>query len=251
MMILPSAYESIKPSHIDNDTFENAKRYASRAMTGTTKLAYQDLPKLIEHYVSGKKALDYGCGTGFSTRLLREIGFDVVGVDISHNMLIQALAQRDGIPYALINHAQVDSAPETYDLILSALVYFDVPSLAMIEEIQTEIHRLLKDDGIFIAVVGSEHLHINNWENSVTDIDKNKKLKSGDVYEFKVPGDNITYYDYVYSDADYQTIFRNTGFKILRIHHPIDDHSDGEQNCPEEKPPAQTIYVCQKVQQQV
>lgn len=247
-MIFPSAYEAIKPSHLDNDTFENAKRYASRTMTGTTKLAYQDLPKLIKHYVTGKKALDYGCGTGFSTRLLHELGFDVVGVDISHNMLNQALAQKDGIPYALIQHAQINSSPETYDLVLSALVYFDVPSLMMIEEIQIEIHRVLKNGGIFIAVVGSEHLHVTNWENSITDIEKNKKLKSGDVYEFMVPGDNITYYDYVYSDADYKSVFESTGFKILKAHHPVSEDGDNEHKSREIKPPAQTIYVCQKIQ---
>jgi protein-L-isoaspartate O-methyltransferase len=29
------------------------------------------------------KVLDLGCGVGFSTNLLREVGFEVVGIDIN------------------------------------------------------------------------------------------------------------------------------------------------------------------------
>ena len=37
-----------------------------------------------------RQALDFGCGTGRSTRFLRQLGFDVVGFDSSVQMLQQA-----------------------------------------------------------------------------------------------------------------------------------------------------------------
>ncbi len=34
--------------------------------------------------------MDLSCGTGRSTRVLQDIGFDIIGVDISKNMINQA-----------------------------------------------------------------------------------------------------------------------------------------------------------------
>jgi predicted TPR repeat methyltransferase len=53
-------------------------------------LAYRDLPRIISEHVKGRKAIDFGCGAGRSTRFLRRIGFDVVGVDIAEDMIKKA-----------------------------------------------------------------------------------------------------------------------------------------------------------------
>src|SRR3989344_7464814 len=55
-------------------------------------LAFRDIPAFMVQYVRGKKALDYGCGTGFSMQFLQQQGFDVTGADISEEMLTQARA---------------------------------------------------------------------------------------------------------------------------------------------------------------
>src|SRR5574341_1320733 len=67
-----------------------AEAYATLQFKNTYYLAYRDLPKIISKHVGGNKALDFGCGTGRSTRFLRKLGFDVVGVDISKQMLKNA-----------------------------------------------------------------------------------------------------------------------------------------------------------------
>ena len=66
---------------------ERAEAYAKLEFPGTYYLAFRDLPEIISQHVNGKKAMDFGCGTGRSTRFLTELGFDSVGVDISADML--------------------------------------------------------------------------------------------------------------------------------------------------------------------
>jgi SAM-dependent methyltransferase len=67
--------------------YEDARRadaYESLELANTYYLAYRDLPAIISDYVAGTRALDFGCGTGRSSRFLKELGFSVVGVG-SHN----------------------------------------------------------------------------------------------------------------------------------------------------------------------
>ncbi len=67
-----------------------AAAYAKLEFPGTYYLAFRDLPEILARHVAGKKALDFGCGTGRSTRFLRKLGFDAVGVDISEEMVRRA-----------------------------------------------------------------------------------------------------------------------------------------------------------------
>jgi ubiquinone/menaquinone biosynthesis C-methylase UbiE len=72
---------------------ERARAYATLQFPGTYYLAFRDLPALIRRYNHGGRALDFGCGTGRSTRFLRNLGLEVIGVDISQAMLDQAFGR--------------------------------------------------------------------------------------------------------------------------------------------------------------
>ena len=72
------------------DDEQRAGAYAGLEFPGTYYLAFRDLPSIFAEYVSGKRALDFGCGTGRSTRFLRSLGFEAVGIDISSPMLDKA-----------------------------------------------------------------------------------------------------------------------------------------------------------------
>ena len=60
-----------------------ADAYAGLEFPGTYYLAYRDLPRIISDNISGRRALDFGCGTGRSTRFLKQLGFTAIGVDIA------------------------------------------------------------------------------------------------------------------------------------------------------------------------
>ena len=75
------------------DDRTRAEAYAALEFPGTYYLAFRDLPKIIHEHVRGPQALDFGCGAGRSTRFLRQLGFDTVGVDIAAPMLARARAR--------------------------------------------------------------------------------------------------------------------------------------------------------------
>src|ERR1700758_2738447 len=81
---------------------ERARAYATLRFPGTYYLAFRDLPALIRRYNHGSRALDFGCGTGRSTRFLRDLGLKVIGVDISQPMLDQARALDPSGDYYLV-----------------------------------------------------------------------------------------------------------------------------------------------------
>jgi len=72
------------------NSYEDEKRagaYSKLEFEGTYYLAYRDLPKIFSEHITGKKALDFGCGTGRSSRFMKKYGFDTTGIDISEEMI--------------------------------------------------------------------------------------------------------------------------------------------------------------------
>ena len=67
-----------------------AESYARLEFPNTYYLAYRDLPEIISRHVTGNMAVDFGCGTGRSSRFLKRLGFKVIGLDISEDMINKA-----------------------------------------------------------------------------------------------------------------------------------------------------------------
>ena len=67
-----------------------AEAYATLEFKNTYHLAYRDIPAILHAHVRGRRAMDFGCGTGRSTRFLCQLGFEVTGVDIAEDMIRKA-----------------------------------------------------------------------------------------------------------------------------------------------------------------
>jgi ubiquinone/menaquinone biosynthesis C-methylase UbiE len=70
---------------------DRAEAYSKLDFSGTYYVAFRDLQEIILSNVKGQKALDFGCGSGRSTRFLEKLGFQTIGVDISEAMLRKAI----------------------------------------------------------------------------------------------------------------------------------------------------------------
>jgi ubiquinone/menaquinone biosynthesis C-methylase UbiE len=113
--------ESIQNVYEDAD---RARAYADLEFPGTYFLAFRDLPGLLRKHVSGRRALDFGCGTGRSTRFLREMAFEVIGVDLSAAMLDHARTRDPQGEYRLVADGNLGGfATGTFDLILAAFTF--------------------------------------------------------------------------------------------------------------------------------
>ncbi len=78
-----------------------------------------------------KRVLDVGCGTGFLSLLLAELGHRVTGIDLSAQMLEQArkkaAAANMPLTYRNENAASLSDPDETYDFVIGRHIVWTLP----------------------------------------------------------------------------------------------------------------------------
>ncbi len=189
-------------------------------------LSYRDIPSLIRKYVHGKKALDNGIGTGISTEFLEELGFNVTGVDVSEEMLTQAIKSSPQTPVHLVKNGTLPFESDTYDLVFSSLVLFELGTKEEMVTYLQETERVMKEDGTFIAMTGSQDMYSKDWLIFNVDYKENENLKSGDLAKVYLCDAQIEFSDYYWTEADYQELFEKAGLHLVEIHYPLGKASD-------------------------
>ncbi|MEO6727104.1 MAG: methyltransferase domain-containing protein, partial [Blastocatellia bacterium] len=116
------------------------------------RLVAVDLPRLTGgRDLKSLRVLEIGCGAGRMTRHLANLFGEVVGVDVSGEMVRQARQRLAGIGNAqLYETSGVDFAElpdEHFDLVLSAYVFQHVPSALVIQSNLEDAWRVLKPGG--------------------------------------------------------------------------------------------------------
>jgi len=132
-----------------------AEAYATLEFKNTYHLAYRDIPAILSEHVHGRKGLDFGCGTGRSTRFLRQLGFEVTGVDIAEDMIRKARQLDPSGDYRLIlgddvHGDNLGSFPSgNYDLVLAAFTFDNIPGKNNDNKLRIlrDLGRLLKREG--------------------------------------------------------------------------------------------------------
>ncbi len=211
--------KTIYHSHDEKST-EQALGYSKTNQSISRYLAYRDIPSLITQYVHGKKTLDYGAGTGFSTQFLQEQNLDVTGVDISNEMLAQAVSNCPNTPFYLIQNGSIPIASETYDLVFSSFVLFELGSEKEILNYLKEARRVMKEDGVFVAVTASQDAYSKDWFCYNIDYPENKNLKSGNLVKAYDRQINMEFTDYYWTETDYLHLFQQAGLQIIGAHYP-------------------------------
>ena len=132
-----------------------AEAYAKLEFPGTYFLAYRDL------HVTGNKALDFGCGTGRSSRYLEKLGFATIGIDISDDMLRQARERDKEGDYRLVTEGDLRQFDgESFDLVLSAFTFDNIPTadkklrnFRQIKDHLGPVHRVEEHRQLFLQEV--------------------------------------------------------------------------------------------------
>jgi SAM-dependent methyltransferase len=103
--------------------------------------------------IGGKRVLDVGCGNGYLLRKLRAQGADVIGLDVSGEMIRQAqtsglcVASADCLPFA----------PCIFEAAVCGLTINNFPSADMTKRAFREVARVLKPNGIFVITLPHPH----------------------------------------------------------------------------------------------
>jgi SAM-dependent methyltransferase len=236
-----------------SNSYEDAKRaeaYAKMEFPGTYYLAYRDLPVIILEHVNGRKALDFGCGTGRSTRFLKKIGFSVVGIDISGDMIRKARELDSEGDYRLIGDGDFSQFRGcAYDLVLSVFTFDNIPTM---EKKVTNFRRLgslLNSESRIVNVVSSPEIYMHEWASfSTKDFPENKHAKSGDkvrIIQTDIE-DKRPVVDIVWTDESYRQVFEQAGLELIKTHKPLAKENEPYKWVNETKIAPWVIYVLKK-----
>lgn len=191
---------------------------------GTTKLLYESIPKIISKLqpIPGK-VLDFGCGTGYSTRILKQCGLETIGVDTSPQMLQQARILDPTGEYEQIERTILPFAAYSFPLVFSSLVFLEMTNRAELAEAFAEISMVLADKGIFIMCTASPELADpkHKWLSIDNNYPENSKLCSGKKFMLLIKELNLELIGYHWTEDDYLTIARQSGFLCLEIIRPM------------------------------
>jgi SAM-dependent methyltransferase len=228
---------------------ERARAYATLEFPGTYYLAFRDLPALIRRYNHGSRALDFGCGTGRSTRFLRNLGLNVIGADSSQAMLDQARALDPSGDYHLVrDNIAAKFTPGSFDLILAAFTFDNMPTDEKADAL-TGL-RLLASAGCLLVVVSSTAIYVNEWASfSTRDFPENRHARDGDLVRIimlDVP-DRRPVEDVFCTDTHYRRLFESAGLRVLDVQSPLATGKEATRWVSETKTAAWTIYILASV----
>ncbi|MDC4525797.1 methyltransferase domain-containing protein [Acinetobacter baumannii] len=114
---------------------------------------YQPLQQAVVHLLKQLKAktvLDIGCGEGYYTSAMQQVVEQCIGVDIAKNAVQRAAKLNDKVTWVVGTGATLPVIDQSMDVCTS--LFSPIP--------QTEILRVLKDDGYLIVVIpATNHLY--------------------------------------------------------------------------------------------
>jgi SAM-dependent methyltransferase len=224
-----------------------AESYSKLEFPGTYYLAYRDLPEIIAKHVEGCKALDFGCGTGRSTRFLKNLGFDAIGIDISSDMIEKAKLFDPGGTYLLSCDDDFNSCGNMqFDFILSVFTFDNIPFDKNRVELLSGLNKLLNPNGRIILLDSTPELYTNDWASfNCTCFEENKTARSGDIVKTIMLDveDRRPVEDVLSTDMDYNKCFAQAGLKLNASYKPLGEINEPFNWVSETKIAPWVIYV--------
>ena len=227
------------------DDPERAAAYATLDYPGTYGLAFRDLPEIIAKHVTGRRALDFGCGAGRSTRFLKRLGFDVVGVDIARHMVELAIEADPEGTYACVDNSRIPLEPGSLDLVLCAFSFDNIPG-SQRSGILSDLGRLLRPAGRIILLGSTPEIYWHEWASFTTAaFPENRQARSGEPVRIvmKDVADSRPVIDLLWRHEDYLSQFAAARLDVLDIVRPLGRAEEPYAWISETSVPPWVIYV--------
>ena len=202
-----------------------AESYAHLEFANTYYLAYRDLPQIISEHIAGTKAIDFGCGTGRSTRFARQLGLSVTGVDIAPEMIAKARQLDPGGDYRLIQGTDLSEFQTgRYDLVLSVFTFDNIPGFETKVRLFHDLGALLNASGKMVSVVSSPEIYLHEWASfSTKEYPENRFARSGDVVRIitKDFADRRSAEDILWTDESYRDVYGVASLELVATYNPL------------------------------
>jgi ubiquinone/menaquinone biosynthesis C-methylase UbiE len=210
------------------NTYSNQVRadsYSKLEFPNTYYLAYRDLPKIISSHLSGTNAIDFGCGTGRSTRFIKKLGFRVIGIDNSKEMIeIARKLDKDG-NYLIVSDGKYRHLGiNQFDLVQSIFTFDNIPGWDNRTNILSGLSDLLKPSGKLICLDSSPELYTNEWASfSTKEFPDNQKAITGDIVRDIMLDveDRRPVEDVFWTVPDYHKLFKKAGLILEATYKPL------------------------------
>ena len=139
--------ESIKIKEFYNDISEDFAKewYENNSL-------YPVLKEFISLLPPSPKVLDLGCGAGYESMRLRELGADVVGIDISDESIKIAKAKNPDCYFEVMDMRAISSSLGLFDgvVAIASLIHINEGELSLVF---SNIKNVLKTLGYFLVIV--------------------------------------------------------------------------------------------------
>jgi SAM-dependent methyltransferase len=180
---------------------------------------------LLRRYVPSSRALDFGCGTGRSTRFLKNLGFQAEGIDIAEAMLAQArLLDPQGRYWLVATERPLELPRRSYDLVLAAFTFDNIPTPVIKIELLRSLCEALRPEGRIVLIVSTPEIYRHEWASFSTQaFPENQRAQSGDpvrIVMLDVP-DSRPVEDILCTDASYREIFEAAGLRPAQSLRPL------------------------------
>jgi SAM-dependent methyltransferase len=206
------------------DDRDRAAAYADLGFAGTYYLAFRDLPDLLARHVTGRRALDFGCGAGRSTRFLKGLGYDAIGIDVAEPMLRIARESDPTGRYQLVRDDAATGWPDgPFDLVLAAYPFDNIADVAHRRRLLDAIRSRLADDGRLVLLASAAELYRHEWLSFTTSFPENAGARTGDVVRIAITDgdDRRPIHDVLWDDDAYRADFTATALAVLETHRPL------------------------------
>ncbi len=119
---------------------------------------------VMSNDLRGKKVLDLGCGGGRTSGFLRDMGGEVVGMDISHRLIAAAQSRFQGIDFHVGDAASLPYPDNRFDYVLFSFNGMGcLYPIAARKKCIGEIKRVLRPGGVFIVSFHNLSAFIFGW----------------------------------------------------------------------------------------
>ena len=198
-----------------------------------------------------RTVLDLACGTGTLTWILAERGYDMTGVDLSPDMLMQASekAKDHALSCPPLFLCQSMDRLDLYDTVDACICCLDsinhVSSLRQLQKVFQRIHLFLSPGGIFVfdvytpeALQGMDGSIYMDEDDDVcciwrADYDRRRRRCTFGVDLFQRRGElwsreSESHDEYAYAPEDLTALLKQAGFEWIRRYGPLKYRSPRE-----------------------
>ncbi len=224
-----------------------AASYAQLDFPGTYLLAFRDLPDIVRRQVRGRRALDFGCGAGRSSRFLRDLGFEVVGLDVSSAMIDLARRADPTGDYRLRDAADPSvPLPGPVDLVFCAFPFDNIPGWEPRLRLLEALRGALAPGGRLVNLVSSPAIYTHEWVSFTTRAwPENLEARTGDVVRIagRSVSDHRPVEDILWRDEAWLELYRRAGLQLLELQRPLARGDEGPAWISETAIPPWTVWV--------